>query len=50
MSEATAAAFASAYEAMLARWTMTPEPRDVATPGATTRVQVWAGRRRRRSS
>lgn len=41
MSEATAAAFASAYEAMLARWTMAPEPRDVATPGASTRVQVW---------
>lgn len=41
MSEATAAAFASAYEAMLARWTMTPEPRDVTTPGASTRVQVW---------
>jgi pimeloyl-ACP methyl ester carboxylesterase len=35
------AAFASAYEAMLRRWPVEPEPRDVVTEGALTRVQVW---------
>jgi len=36
-----ARAFSAAYDAMLRRFTMTPEPRDVATRGARTRVQVW---------
>jgi pimeloyl-ACP methyl ester carboxylesterase len=38
---ATAAAFRAAYDAMLRLWTATPESRDVVTPGARTRVQVW---------
>ena len=30
----------TAYDAMLARWTLAPTARDVATDGATTHVQV----------
>ena len=42
MTEATEAAFARAYDAMLRLWTAPPVPRDVATgAGETTRVQVW---------
>jgi pimeloyl-ACP methyl ester carboxylesterase len=41
MRDTTAAAFSAAYDAMLARFSMKPEARDVATPGATTRVHVW---------
>ncbi len=33
-------AFSTAYDAMLARWTLAPTARDVATNGATTRVNV----------
>ena len=35
------AAFQTAYDAVLRSWPVTPESRDVVTPGATTRVQVW---------
>lgn len=38
---ATAAAFRTAYDAMLARFPSLPQSRDVHTPGAHTRVQVW---------
>ncbi|MDB4967076.1 MAG: carboxylesterase [Myxococcales bacterium] len=37
----SAAAFQLAYDAMLARFPARPESRDVETPGAHTRVQVW---------
>ena len=42
MSEPSAdAAFAAAYERMLARFPVRPEARDVETAGARTRVNVW---------
>ncbi|WP_257461432.1 alpha/beta fold hydrolase [Archangium lipolyticum] len=41
MSAQSEAAFRRAYDHLLSLWTTPPESRDVETPSARTRVQVW---------